>query len=277
MNRKNKLSSILHLITSISFWFSIAFLIFNIILNLFFENSEIKTGKYSKISTPKGYVIPLQLNLSLRQDGYNYISNKGSITVLDNKSLKEQFYDFKNIKEDRVKEIIENHTKKIRTGSKLEITDLSGNQPLKFSNKILPGKISMFVTSEHTFLSILLFINQHYRILITIFILYFLKAIFSNLKNNLTFNNKIARHTKLIGLLITLKQVLGLILSFVIGSSYNLISINSETNYNNAFNLSLNPTLEFNFSMFIVGLSLLVVSILLNKGNNLQTENELTI
>ena len=46
---------------------------------------------------------------------------------------------------------------------------------------------------------------------------------------------------------------------------------------NNAFNINFNPTLEFDFSMFIVGLSLLVVSILLHKGNDLQTENELTI
>ncbi|WP_157811881.1 DUF2975 domain-containing protein [Tenacibaculum sp. SZ-18] len=217
------------------------------------------------------------MNLSLRQYGYNYISNKGSITVLDNKPLKEQFNNFNNIKENHVKEIITNHTKKIRTGCSLEITDSSGNQPLKFSNKILPEKLNILVTSEYTFLSILLYINQHYRILITIFILYFLKGIFSILKVNLTFDNNIIRFTKLIGLLIILIEVLGLVLSFIIGRYYDLISINSETNYNNAFNLSLNPTLEFNFSMFIVGLSLLVVSILLNKGNELQTENELTI
>ncbi|AUC16339.1 hypothetical protein BTO06_14795 [Tenacibaculum sp. SZ-18] len=196
---------------------------------------------------------------------------------MDNKPLKEQFNNFNNIKENHVKEIITNHTKKIRTGCSLEITDSSGNQPLKFSNKILPEKLNILVTSEYTFLSILLYINQHYRILITIFILYFLKGIFSILKVNLTFDNNIIRFTKLIGLLIILIEVLGLVLSFIIGRYYDLISINSETNYNNAFNLSLNPTLEFNFSMFIVGLSLLVVSILLNKGNELQTENELTI
>lgn len=266
MSRKNKLSSFLHLISTITFWIILIFFVSNISIQLLFTDSEIKTSKNSKISVPKGYPIPVQVNLSLSKYGNIYESNKGIASVPDNEPI-----------DDTVQKIINHHTKKTRIGSEFKLIDSVENDNFQFTNKIFPGKTHIMIIPKKTFLVFLLFINKHYKILITLIILFYLKGIFKNLKEELSFNPYISSRTKLIGLLIILKELLSLILTFGISKYYSVISINSETNFRYAFNLNFYPTLEFSFSLFITGLSLLIISSLLQQANTLQTENNLTI
>ncbi|MFY7671139.1 DUF2975 domain-containing protein [Tenacibaculum sp. MEBiC06402] len=277
MNRKNKLSSILHLITSISFWFFIAFLTFNTTLSLFFENSEIKTGKKSKIRSLEGYAIPMKLSLNLRDEGYIYTKGKTTVHVFNNEELNETFLYNGRYKKEFIQELKSSYDKKEKVGSNFILTDPTQQGNFDFTNELIDTQTRIMVKPKTTFLSIMLFLDRYHSVLITILILYFLKQIFHYLKKDLSFNSKVSINVKRIGILILLSEVLGLIFNLIIGRYISHVGIETDIIYNNAFNINFNPTLEFDFSMFIVGLSLLVVSILLHKGNDLQTENELTI
>ncbi len=277
MNKKHKLAAFLHLITSILFWGLIVFLTFNITMSLFFKDSGIKTGKKSKIVNVNGYLIPVDINLSLRNHGYKYSKNGSSVNVYDDESLNEDLTYSGLYTKEQVDSIIQYPTEKNRIGSSLKLIDPQEESNFNFTNRIIGSQANIMVKPQKTFLSIILFFNQYYKILITILILFFLKRVFAYLKKDLKFSTLVAKNVKIIGLLLILKQVLSLILTATIGSYFSHILIDTPINFENAFNLSFHPTLRFNFSMFITGLSLLVVSTLLNKGNDLQTESNLTI
>lgn len=277
MNRKNKLSSILHLIISISFWFFIAFLTFDTTLSLFFENSEIKTGKYSKIKSLEGYAIPMKLSLNLKNEGYIYTRGNTTVQVLNNEELNEVFLYNGRYKKEFIQELKSTYDKREKVGSNLIISDPAQRGNFDLTNETIDTTTRVMVKPKTPFLSFMLFLDKYHSIFITILILYFLKQIFHYLKKDLSFNSNVAVNVKRIGILIILGEVLGLILNLIIGMYISHVGIETDIDYYNAFNINFNPTLEFNFSMFIVGLSLLVVSIFLIKGNDLQTENELTI
>jgi hypothetical protein len=88
------------------------------------------------------------------------------------------------------------------------------------------------------------------------------------------------KNVKWLGAIMIIKTLLNLIISYVYSSYYGVISTETLVD-NNTFSggirFSLNPRLEFEFSLFLIGLSLLVLANLLKAGNSIQQENELTI
>ncbi|BAO75792.1 DUF2975 domain-containing protein [Winogradskyella sp. PG-2] len=82
---------------------------------------------------------------------------------------------------------------------------------------------------------------------------------------------------KTIGALLVFKILFATISGFILGLALPYISIepmNIELKY---ANISMNPRLEFDFVLFLMGLSLFILSELLKEGNRIQQENDLTI
>lgn len=276
MDKKHKLAAFLHLLSSILFWFFIFFLTFDTALNLFFENSEIKTGENSKIANSKGYAIPMKVSLNLKKEGYIYKKGGTSVQIFNDEELNE-LYIYRHYKKEFIEEIKSSYDEKRKTGSNFILADPEQQGNFAFTNRAIDSKTRIIVKPKTTFLTIMLFLDKYHSILITILILYFLKQIFYHLKKDLNFNVKVSINVKRIGILLILAEILGAIFNIIIGRHISLVNIETEIFYSTAFDLSLNPTIEFDLPMFITGLSLLVVSILLNKGNDLQTESNLTI
>ncbi|CAL2058063.1 DUF2975 domain-containing protein [Tenacibaculum sp. 190524A05c] len=277
MNKKHKLAAFLHLLSSILFWFFIVFLTFDTALNLFFENSEIKTGENSKIANSKGYAIPMKVSLNLKKEGYIYKKGGTSVQVFNDEKLNESFLYNETFTKEFIKEIKSSYDERQKTGSNFILTDPTQQGNFDFTNRTIDSKTRIIVKPKTTFLTIMLFLDNYHSILITILILYFLKQIFYHLKKDLSFNMEVSKNVKRIGFLLILTEVLGAIFNLIIGTYISHVSIETDILFRNAFNINFNPTIEFDLPMFITGLSLLVVSILLNKGNDLQTESNLTI
>ena len=276
MNKKHKLAAFLHLLSSILFWFFIVFLTFDTALNLFFENSEIKTGENSKISNSKGYAIPMKVSLNLKKEGYIYKKGGTSVQVFNDEELNE-LYIYRHHTREFIEEIKSSYDERQKTGSNFILTDPAQQGNFDFTNRTIDSKTRIIVKPKTTFLTIMLFLDKYHSILITILILYFLKQIFYHLKKDLSFNIEVSKNVKRIGFLLILMEVLGAIFNLIIGIHISHVGIETDILFRNAFHINFNPTIEFDLSMFITGLSLLVVSILLNKGNDLQTESNLTI
>ncbi|WP_348743626.1 hypothetical protein [Tenacibaculum sp. 190524A05c] len=246
-------------------------------MNLFFENSEIKTGENSKIANSKGYAIPMKVSLNLKKEGYIYKKGGTSVQVFNDEKLNESFLYNETFTKEFIKEIKSSYDERQKTGSNFILTDPAQQGNFDFTNRTIDSKTRIIVKPKTTFLTIMLFLDNYHSILITILILYFLKQIFYHLKKDLSFNMEVSKNVKRIGFLLILMEVLGAIFNLIIGIHISHVGIETDILFRNAFDINFNPTIEFDLSMFITGLSLLVVSILLNKGNDLQTESNLTI
>ena len=96
----------------------------------------------------------------------------------------------------------------------------------------------------------------------------------------MSFSIDLAKRVKWLGLLFVFNEIVQVIIVFFLSRNYESISINSYLNNESlkkGIDLAINPRLEFDVTIFIVGLSLLVLCMLLTKGNTIEQENELTI
>ncbi|HBY67276.1 MAG TPA: hypothetical protein DEG69_05625, partial [Flavobacteriaceae bacterium] len=100
------------------------------------------------------------------------------------------------------------------------------------------------------------------------------------LKKEITFTPIISKNIKYIGLAFIISEIVSLLLSIYFINSYGLIQFKLPTedrNLSQVIKYSFNPTLDFDFTFFIMGLSLLALAFLLKKGNEIKEENDLTI
>lgn len=89
-----------------------------------------------------------------------------------------------------------------------------------------------------------------------------------------------SQYINILGIIFITKEILELITSYIIGSYYEHIAVKTFIDgkaFSSGVQLSMNPRLEFEFTLFLVGLSLLVLASLLKSGNQIQQENDLTI
>jgi len=129
-------------------------------------------------------------------------------------------------------------------------------------------------------MTVLLWINEYSTLLITIMILFFLKKIFESLNQDFKFHKKLANKTKTLGILLIFSTLFKFLISIIFFYCYDIITITSSINNQtilNPTNVLIYPRLNFSFGHFLIGLSIIILSALLKKGNNLQQENELTV
>ena len=131
--------------------------------------------------------------------------------------------------------------------------------------------------SSNIFVSIFQIIHSYLGLISLVFILYQLMKIF---RKDLEFNIEIIQRINCVGLLLALTQVTRAILVVFLSKYYKHISIHSLKNgqsLEQGFDIQISPRLDFDLTLFIVGLSLLVLGYLLKSGFELKRENELTI
>lgn len=96
-----------------------------------------------------------------------------------------------------------------------------------------------------------------------------------------TFLSVLHKKVKTIGIIMITYQIVSLLLCFVYSRWFGLVKLEKVSNIENVggydVNVSFNPSLNFSLSMFIFGLSLIVLSSLFKQGYKLQQEQSLTI
>lgn len=129
------------------------------------------------------------------------------------------------------------------------------------------------VKTSNTFINTALGIRFYLNLIFGVFFLYFCKKIFSTLKENSTFPESIAPYLKKIGLLIISQQAI--LMSYYIVDSYIIYLLQLRPNLFR--NLEYSPVFVLNIETIILAFTLLLLSSIFKRGNEIESENELTI
>jgi len=165
-------------------------------------------------------------------------------------------------------EIVPYSTNK-RTNEMLQLTksniEATGLAYAKFSNSIL----------NWTYI----FIN-YLQFFLFIFIIYQIKQIFSFFEESFSFDIDNINRIKNLGYLIIGYILFSTVVNYSLIYFNGVILIESFENGSaipDALDIAIYPTINFNWTILVVGFSLIVLSSLLKLGNNFETENDLTI
>ena len=289
---KKNITKFLQKIFSLAFWLSIVFLIFSISIQIFTNNGEIKINEKNSLNSShysNGYNVPVKIHLSFRQkkiykgvkkDTLSGKSSSISISRLideNDNNLKSEFYKNSMFTDKEIDSIFKFSPDVKIIGKKLKIDywkKNNNNFTTNTSSFITNGVLN--IKSTNWFFTICQIIGNYLSFIILVLIFYQLKEIFTILNNKITFSIKLTKHINLTGLLIIIWQLLKALISIIYISFYSFAGF-ENSGENLGIQLNINPRIEFDLVLIFIGLGLLVLSLLLKKGNALQNENELTI
>lgn len=159
-------------------------------------------------------------------------------------------------------------------------SEAAGDDFVHHTNSTIHSTGSFRIKSSSTWINTLIELSEYFNIVLAILVLYQLKHIFSILKKSFSFNIKIVTRVKWLGIIIMGSELLSAISSAWLSSIIDFISLSSYQNGSilmNGYTTKIYPVITFEWSIFIVGCSLLVLSSLLQLGNSIESEHELTI
>ena len=275
--RINYLIKGLSIFFKVAFWFTLVLMIFNLSLEIFTKDGEL--GALSGTHHSKGYALPVKVQMTINDSIVNYKSEKSKSNGAF--YFKKGFTrdDFLNSKYDS----IINQPNVIRTVNK-SIINVNNREDSSFyeltNSRSISNSSFIYVKSSLLWLEALLFVRGYVALISLVLIFYFLKEIFKILNRGIEFKLELVNMVKRLGIALIFLVVFKLALSFIFHFYFDSITITTIIQENiiaNPTNILILPRLEFNLSMFLIGLSMIILGVLLNEGNRIQQENELTI
>ena len=285
---------------TIAFWFMLVFFLFQISMEIFTKNGSFKTSESGKISSAghfeKGYDVPVNIHLyiSPQKKEFTYksdsTSNSSGMTFSrftnpkDNlfkdsmyASFDKKMLQISGLTQKKLDSFFENSSDIKITGNKILIGyPFEENKFLKTNTSSFSTKGTLNIKSTNSFFAFCQFLKSYIPFLISLLIIYQLKSIFKLLKKDFGFSLQLSKRIKKTGFLLIIGQIITLFLSLIFTFYYGFASF-KNWNQNNGIQLTINPRLEFDIVLTLVGLSLLILGVLLKKGNEIQQENDLTI
>lgn len=148
-------------------------------------------------------------------------------------------------------------------------------EPQKFGSEII-----VLVNPKEVFFKLILILKTYVNLVFLLFASYQFMQLFKQLKNLFIFDPMLTRIIRRIGfsilILQTLKIVFSLITIYHVTNIYYCHYISSVQNSEFRF-MNFNVVLDYHLLVIFVGLSLLFLAKLLDYGNDIQQDNELTI
>ena len=276
MRSNTYLINILHQFFAIGFWFGFALCLFTIALEVFTENGKVgalHTGHYSR-----GFPVPVRIDISIPDSIVTYEAN-GSV-VGSSRYYKEDL-GINNEAFLARKNRIPVHTKKeiIKNDMHIESRkDEKDRLNINSSKVYTDGYVN--VTSASVFLNTVFFVKKYLLFFLWLACFYLLKKIFFQLKKTFSFTNDLVKRVKWLGLLFVAKELIQLVIVIFIAQYYDAILVDSysgDTLLSQAIDITMSPRLDFNITIFVIGLSFLVLSSLFQMGNHIEQENQFTI
>ena len=258
----------------LAFWFAVIMMVFSLGRELMTKDGKI--GPTHGTHHSNGYAIPVKLQLAINDSIVIYKADKAGVTnyyrrgSFQNHDIQSQLNTIKD----------KPNLKKTINKNEISIITSRDKSYFELTNSNIRSDALVQVKSTSSWMNIILFVNGYIGLVLTVFMFYFLKEIFKTLNKGLEFRLELSKKVKTLGLILIIGVVLKLFLSFVFQFNYDVILIHSSINdvtFENPTNLLIYPRLNFKLGMFLIGISLIILSALLKEGNRIQQENELTI
>ncbi|RLJ65482.1 Protein of unknown function (DUF2975) [Lacinutrix venerupis] len=272
MKRNKILVSILHRLFTFFFWFTLLFTIYIFGFEVFTKDGHFENF-VSENHHANGYSIPIKFNIDVKNPVFN---NFKTINLKKGVNIYGQKWSSRNsVYFDELPNDINDEVKNVISFNFYGDTEYYTTTNSSFNtNGYIIGK------SDNLLIKILQMFKAYSGLIMLVLVFYFLKKIFYLIKQKYSFTSFLYHNVKWLGLILIIGEVLDLIVTYVLGSYYGSISVETfidGKSFYDGINLTMNPRLEFDFTLFLVGLSLLVLTSLLKSANILQQENELTI
>lgn len=263
------LVSILHRFSKISFYFLIIFFAIAIGFEIFTQDG--KLGKFSSgVHHSIGYQVPVSLKVQPESPMFNNLlfklKNKGTNTMGQQYSSGVSHHVKPLLKEDSLnfKTIVSIHNRGMEDKYQLTSDIFRGDGYIN----VKPQKLTD---------TMLLLFRTYLNFILLIIVFFFLKNIFQMLKSDLKFSQRLYKSIQTLGLILILQVLMVTICNLILGNQLSYVDIKPLDYKVQYVTLSMNPRIDFDFTLFLVGFSLIVLSSLLKAGNRIQQENELTI
>jgi len=264
------LQSFVHRFITLCFLFVSLFLLVVIAIDVFTED-----GKIKRISTDlhhsKGYALPIDIVISIPDSvvsyqgcGYNRKAN-----------YFREFDEIANINQEiRENAIRAGATKSVIT-NKINAFTSQGDSFDVYPQIRTKGRVIGKSSNK-----IVLTLQAIYNYLPLIMLMLVLYQLMRVLERRLVFSTLLVRRVKIIGSILVISELIQVIILLCIQGSYPMIHISSLKDgsfIDVAYQLNFSRSLDFDLTLFIVGICLLLLGSLLKCGHTLQKENELTI
>ncbi|PZR23834.1 MAG: hypothetical protein DI539_02345 [Flavobacterium psychrophilum] len=274
MKQKNRLASRLYLLTTIAFYGAALFAAYIIVWDLFITPTD------SFFTVPNhnyGYTVPVKIQLNQASDStltYHNADRSRSGVISTAKhydaETRELFYS-------RLKD--SSYTKTLT----VDMATMYGDHKVinnEFGTiRVMSSEGQLILNPKNIGLKLLLAIKNYLYMIVMLYVLWQSRLFFKPLMHNFSFSKNVSRKLWIVGNAILCYQLLNWVLCLIIERFYWHVKVESlqPGTGNRTEMYTLYPDTEFNLGLVILSLSLIVISRLLDYGNDLQEENELTI
>ena len=263
------LANILYIICSIIFYLLIVAFGFTVAAEAFTDDGKI--GAFSsKTHSSFGYQIPVELNVKPKNPMFNNMLYNNYKEYVDDNGRKTYNWvlEYEN-------SITQEDSLNYKTVIGINNYGLENN--FELTSSIFKGDGYVHVKPKTVFNKAVLVFKTYVNSILLIVIFFFLKNIFKMLIMNIKFSQKLYRFIQILGIIMILKVFVSSISNSILGKDIPYVGIFPLNNSLKYVDITMNPGLDFDFTLLLVGLSLVILSVLLREGSIMQQENDLTI
>lgn len=271
MKQKNRLASRLYVITTTAFFLIALFSTYIVVCDLFLKPTD------SLVSFPNhnyGYSVPVKIQLN--QPGDSTLTYHNSDHSKSGQTFTAKHYGTERQEFNRI--LNDSTFSKTLTIDNLTIHDDEKIITAEFKNALLSKAEGHMILNPKNFgLKLLLAVKNYFLLFTILFVLWSTRLFFKALTKDFSFSSTASRRLWIAGNAILCYQVINWGLCLVIQNAYQYMKVESIQSGHRIEMYTLYPDTEFNLGLVILSLALIVISRLLDYGNDLQEENKLTI
>lgn len=269
MKKGNSLISTLYGLCNVCFYLLILLFAFTVTFQILGKNVKLGNGTLGNYNSFM-YQVPVNFQISPEKPMFNNLLSKKTGEDID---INGREYSSGTL--EYVKPLTSKDSTTFKTIVSIHNNDMTDYYEFVSPRFIGDGYVN--IKSKTLLNKIIMFIRAYINFILLIVIFFFLKTIFKELRSNFQFSDKLSKLIKTIGALLVFKVLFVTVSGFILGLALPYISIEPINLQLKYANISMNPRLEFDFVLFLIGLSLIILNVLLKEGNRIQQENELTI
>ncbi len=268
MRTAGAISEILHVIFSVLFYLLTLFFGFVLVLEGFTDDGAV--GNFSSnFHSSRGYTLPVEFKIEPKApmlDNYIHREYKEVIDDKGNKTyIKEPQYGIPVSSSDSL-----NYKTVVAS-----MSYTSNNYDI-ISNTFY-GKGQVYVKPNTIFKRTVIILRTYLNLILLIVTFFLLKNIFKWLKKRIEFSQRLYRLIQSLGFVILSGVLLTVISNYILGIAFSDTIIN-PINYNFHYvEITMSSYLGIDYSLILIGLSLIVLASLLKKGSRIEYDSKLTI
>ncbi len=269
MQKETALADILYTLCSIVFY--ILIVAFGAILALEILTNNGKIGNfYSNFHSSRGYAIPVELKITPENPMFNDIRFTKYEEGVDKAGVKTYT---------KVREYANSISSEDSLNFKtiVSIEEFYGLDNFDLITDKFSSNGYVYVEPKTSAVKVVILFRTYLNLIFLITIFFLLRNMFKSLRIRIQFSQRLYKSIQLLGIIIIVKVLLYVISNSFLGKTLSQINVEPIDKRLSYLEVLMHPRLDIDYTLLIVGFSLIVLSSVLKTGSSIQQENDLTI